>query len=315
MIYQSKFYGKNRISGMEKSFIIENLPKVRGQYRIDFDLSPITWFKVGGKADVLYKPEDLEDLQFFLKNLDREIPVTILGNCSNIIVRDKGVAGVVIKLGRNFANTQIKDSVIITGAACLNSTVANYALANSITGLEFLIGIPGSIGGGIKMNAGAYGSEFKNVLISIKALDRSGNIINFDIDETNFTYRNCNLEESLIFVEASFKAKKGDAAIIKENMLSINTKRAESQPIKEKTGGSTFANPEGYSSWKLIDQAGLRGYRIGDAQFSEKHCNFMINTGSAKAEDLENLGELAIKKVQDASGIKLKWEIKRIGRK
>jgi len=303
------------MSNLEKSFIIENLPKVRGQYRFDFDLAPITWFKVGGTADVLYKPEDVDDLKFFLRDLDPKIPVTVLGNCSNVIIRDKGVEGVVIKLGRNFANTQIEGSIITAGAACLNSTLANFALMHSASGIEFLIGIPGSVGGGIKMNAGAYGYEFKDVLSCFKAVDRQGNIINFDIKDTNFSYRNCNLNDTLIFIEASFKITKGNSEKIKETMSSINNKRAETQPIKEKTGGSTFANPEGHSSWKLIDQAGLRGYKIGDAEFSEKHCNFMINRGSAKAEDLENLGNLAIRKVEELSGVKLKWEIKRIGRK
>jgi len=345
------------------------LPKVRGEYRHNFDLSNITWFKVGGCAEVFYKPEDVEDLQYFLQNLDPSVPVTVLGNCSNIIIRDGGVSGVVIKLGRNFAKVDVASkptmsfrtgelesldpessktfitqrvipnlngiamnanmdstpptsgaalnddhAFIQVGAGALNSSVATFAMQNSLAALEFLIGIPGTIGGGIRMNAGAYGTEFKDVLHKFRALDRAGNLHEFDASEVEFHYRHCTLPDDLIFIDASFKTSSGEMDLIKAKMLEINEKRAASQPIKEKTSGSTFANPEGHKAWELIDKAGLRGYKIGGAEFSSKHCNFMINTGEAKAKDLEDLGELAIKKVKEMSDVELKWEIKRIGK-
>jgi UDP-N-acetylmuramate dehydrogenase len=291
-----------------------SLPEVRGEYRFNFNLKPTTWFKVGGNAEVYFKPEDIDDLSYFLKNIEKSVPINILGNSSNIIIRDGGVEGVVIKLGRNFANLEIKDDQIIVGAGALNSSVANFAMQNGLGDLEFLIGIPGTIGGGIRMNAGAYGTEFKDVLVSFKAIDFNGEIKEFDSSIDLFKYRGCNLQDNLIFIEARFKTKKESPEIIKEKMNQINEQRSNSQPIKEKTGGSTFANPEGFKAWELIDKAGLRGYRIGDAIFSEKHCNFMINTGEARASDLEELGEFAIKKVKDLTGIELKWEIKRIGK-
>ncbi len=291
------------------------LPEIRGEYRFGFNLAPVTWFKVGGNAEVLYRPEDLEDLQFFLSNIEKTVPITVIGNCSNIIVRDGGVDGVVIKLGRNFAKIDMEaEDTIISGAGALNSSVATYAAQNSRSNLEFLVGIPGTIGAGIRMNAGAYGTEFKDVLIKFKAIDFAGKIHEFDSSVDFFKYRKCLLSDDLIFVEASFKTIQMDQNLIKEQMQQINEKRVSTQPIKEKTGGSTFANPDGNSSWKLIDEAGLRGYRIGGAEFSHQHCNFMINIGDATAKDLEDLGELAINKVKEKSGIELKWEIKRIGK-
>lgn len=292
-----------------------NLPEVRGEYRFNFNLGPITWFKVGGNAQVFFKPEDIEDLQFFLKNLDKDIPVTVLGNCSNVIIRDGGIDGVVIKLGRNFANiTQDENNNIITGCGALNNSVANFAMHNGRAKIEFLVGIPGTIGGGVRMNAGAYGTEFKDVLLSFKALDRNGNLIEFKSNEVEFEYRNCQLPADLIFIEATFVTENDRPENIKARMQQINEQRANTQPIKEKTSGSTFANPNAMKAWELIDKAGLRGFKIGGAEFSDKHCNFMINSGNATANDLEELGELAIKKVIENSGVKLKWEIRRIGK-
>jgi len=291
------------------------LPNVRGEYRFGFNLSQITWFKVGGKAEIFYKPADSEDLQFFLSNIDKNIPITVIGNCSNTIIRDGGVDGIVIKLGRNFAEVdQISDDIISVGAGSLNSTVATFALQNSFSNLEFLIGIPGTIGGGIRMNAGSYGTEFKDVLIKFKAIDFTGKIHEFDSCTDLFSYRKCLLPEDLIFIEAQFRVINKAQSLIKDEMQRISEKRADTQPIKEKTGGSTFANPDGNSAWKLIDYVGLRGYKIGGAEFSSKHCNFMINTGSATAKNLEDLGEFAITKVKESTGIELKWEIKRIGK-
>ncbi|NDB81456.1 MAG: UDP-N-acetylmuramate dehydrogenase [Alphaproteobacteria bacterium] len=293
--------------------IIQELPKIRGQYRFDYDLSQITWFKTGGKAEVFFKPEDLDDLVYFLKNIDRKIQIHILGNCSNVIVRDGGVKGVVIKLGRNFANISKHNDIIIAGAAALNSSVAQFALMNSYSNFEFLVGIPGCVGGGVKMNAGSYGSEFKDIILSLKAVDFAGNIHIFDFLDNIFSYRKCLLPENLIFIEAHFSARKKQYEEIKSKMDEITIARSRSQPIKEKTGGSTFANPDSYKAWELIDDVGLRGYKIGGAQFSELHCNFLINTGLASSKDLEDLGEMAIQKVKEKRNIQLNWEIKRIG--
>lgn len=291
------------------------LPEVEGEYRFDFNLAPTTWFKVGGKAEVYYKPKDEKDLSYFLQNIDKNIPINIVGNCSNIIIRDRGIDGVVIKLARGFADIDLQDNEIHVGAGALNSSVAHFAALNGRSGIEFLIGIPGTIGGGIRMNAGAYGTEFKDVLDRFYAMDRSGEIHEYKTKDIDFTYRKCPLPEDLIFLKAVFNTSENKPELIKERMKEINQKRSESQPIKEKTSGSTFANPEGESAWKLIDSVGLRGHKIGDAIFSEKHCNFMINLGNAKASDLEELGELAIKRVFEEKGIKLRWEIKRIGKK
>lgn len=290
------------------------LPEVRGEYRHNFNLAPITWFKVGGEAEILYKPEDIEDLQFFLKSLDKSVPITILGNCSNVIIRDGGIEGVVIKLGRNFAKIEQRDDGVYSGSGALNSSLSIFAMQNSIRNLEFLTGIPGSVGGGIRMNAGAYGFEFKDTIKSFRAIDRGGEIKEFNASDVGFGYRECSLPKELIFIDAIFKSELGELNNIKEKMNQINEQRSNTQPIKEKTGGSSFANPEGYKAWQLIDEAGLRGYKIGGAEFSSKHCNFMINTGDASAKDLEELGELAIEKVKKMHNVDLKWEIKRIGK-
>ena len=291
------------------------LPIVRGKYRENYNLAHLTWFKVGGAADVLYKPVDEDDIANFLKQNGGKLPVTVIGAGSNIIIRDGGVEGVVIKLGSGFTEIEIlPEGDLLVGAACLNFNLAKFTQANGIKGFEFLVGIPGTVGGGVAMNAGSYGSEFKDIVKSVYALDKVGAQMQIPLKDIGFDYRKNSLPTNLIYTKVVFRADRGDSDEIKLKMQDINKKRAETQPITEKTSGSTFANPEGKRAWELIDQAGLRGMRIGDAVISEKHCNFMINQGNANASDMEQLGEFVKNKVKDHSGIELKWEIKRIGR-
>lgn len=291
------------------------LPSIRGEYKNNYDLSRLTWFKVGGLADVLFKPADSNDLADFLKQNKGKLPVMVLGAGSNVIVRDRGIEGVVVKLGRNFTEIEsLANGDIAVHAGCLNFNLAKFAAASSIKGFEFLIGIPGTIGGGIAMNAGAYGSEFKDIVRSIIALDKNGKEHEFSCADAGFSYRKNNLPDGLIFTKIIFKTETGNIDEINQKMQQIMRSRSDTQPITEKTGGSTFANPEGARAWELIAAAGLRGGSIGGASMSSKHCNFMINNGSATASDMENLGELVREKVLESSGIELKWEIKRIGR-
>ncbi len=291
------------------------LPEIRGRYTQKADLSKTNWFRVGGTAEVLFKPADLADLQHFLKHKGN-IAVTILGVGSNIIVRDGGIEGVVLKFGREFAGMEINNGLIEVGAACLDGNVALFAAENEIAGLEFLSGIPGSIGGAIAMNGGAYGTETKDILVKAEAVDLNGNLHIFTNEELKFTYRKCGalLELPLIFTKAWLKGKAGKRDDILARIHHIKTEREESQPVRSRTGGSTYKNPEGHKAWQLIDAAGLRGFSIGGAQVSEKHCNFFINTGNATAADLENLIKHVQNKVLDNSGIKLEPEIKIIGK-
>ena len=291
------------------------LPIVRGKYKENYKLAHLTWFKVGGAADILYKPVDEDDIANFLKQNGGKLPVTFIGAGSNIIIRDGGVEGVVIKLGSGFTEIEIlPEGDLLVGAACLNFNLAKFTQANGIKGFEFLVGIPGTVGGGVAMNAGSYGSEFKDIVKSVYALDKTGAQMQIPLKDIGFDYRKNSLPTNLIYTRVVFRADRGDPNEIKLKMQDISKKRAETQPITEKTSGSTFANPEGKRAWELIDQAGLRGMRIGDAVISEKHCNFMINQGNANASDMEQLGEFVKNKVKDHSGIELKWEIKRIGR-
>ena len=292
-----------------------NLPLVRGKYKLNYNLAHLTWFKVGGAADILFKPEDAEDLASFLKQNASTLPVRVLGAGSNIIIRDKGIEGVVVKLGRGFTAMEIlPDGKLSAGAGCLNFNLAKFAQAHSLKGFEFLVGIPGTVGGGVAMNAGAYGDEFKDIVSSVWVLDKNGESRQIHSEDIGFSYRKNALSEELIFTKVLFRTEPGDANKIQERMDEINRSRASTQPITEKTGGSTFANPPGYKAWKLIDDAGLRGKKVGDASMSLKHCNFMINNGKATASDMEELGELVRKEVKAREGIELKWEIKRIGR-
>ena len=293
-----------------------DLPQVRGEYRYDAKLSHLTWFKVGGSAQVLYKPHDLEDLQYFLQHLDRNIPYVIIGAGSNLLIRDGGVEGVVIKLPRAFTEIKLLPGArIACGAASLNFNVAHFAAEYALSGLEFLVGIPGSIGGGVWMNAGCYGSEFRDVLDEVTILMPNGEVQILPCDDINFQYRKSNLPQGCVVVSAIFKLHSGDSGVIRSKMNSITDERKSTQPQGVRTGGSSFANPTGEKkAWQLIDAVGLRGHKIGGASFSEKHCNFMVSDGNATAKELEELGELARKRIKAQNGVDIHWEIKRIGK-
>ncbi len=295
---------------------ISNLPKVSGQYRENTSLAPFTWLKVGGNARILFKPDSIEDLAFFLSNFKQDVEIVVLGAGSNILIRDGGIDGVVIRLGRNFSSIDIlSEERVKVGASCLNYHFAQFCYQNSIEGFEFLVGIPGSIGGGIAMNAGAYHKEFKDIIFSVEALDRNGKIHNIENKDIGFIYRANSLPKDWIFTSAIFHYKKGDINLIKARMDSIIDMRAKSQPVKEKTCGSTFKNLQGQKVWELIDKASMRGARLGGAEISNMHCNFMINRDNANAKDLEDLGEMVRQKVFESSGVTLEWEVKRIGKR
>lgn len=295
--------------------LIARLPAVRGRLSAQAGLAEITWFRVGGPADAMFRPADRDDLIAFLKTKPADVPVTVLGVGSNTLVRDGGIDGVVIRLGRDFASiTACDNNEIEAGAGALDVNVAQTAQMHGIAGLEFLRGIPGTVGGGLRMNAGAYGTEFKDVLVWAEAVDGQGNLHRLSPAEMKFGYRHCGVPEDWIFLSCRLKGRPGDKAQIQARMDEIQAAREGSQPIRSRTGGSTFANPEGHKAWQLIDAAGCRGLVVGDAQVSEQHCNFLINRGSATAADLETLGETVRRRVKEASGIDLRWEIKRIGR-
>ncbi|MEY3233877.1 MAG: hypothetical protein RL230_1148 [Pseudomonadota bacterium] len=297
------------------------LPPVRGKLEASVTLAPFTWFRVGGPAEVLFQPADEADLADFLRLCPADIPILAVGVGSNLIVRDGGVPGVVIRLSpRGFGQISTDGLQVTAGAACLDASVAKRAAEAGIAGLEFYRGVPGTIGGALRMNAGCYDSETKDVLVSCVAYDRAGQRHEFSCADMGFTYRHTTAPADLIFVSATFQGTADDPAEILARMDAITQKREQSQPIRDKTGGSTFKNPDpvqsgGRKSWQVIDAAGLRGYQIGGAQMSEKHCNFMINTGTATAKDLEALGEHVIQQVKATQGVDLHWEIKRIGSK
>ena len=289
---------------------------LKGICKKDYNLKHLTWLKVGGNADIFFKPRDIDDLIVFLKENKNNLPVTVIGAGSNLIIRDKGIEGVVIKLGRGFTDIEfINDNLIAVGAGCLNFNLAKFCLANSITGFEFLVGIPGTVGGGIAMNAGAYSLEFKDIVAFVESLDSQANLTRFSLNDIGFSYRSHSLPKDLIFTKVFFNIKNRiDKKKIEDKMKEIISMRNSSQPVAEKTGGSSFANPEGLKAWELIDKSGMRGKKLGGACMSEKHCNFMINYDNATANDMENLGELVKTSVKEDSGIELEWEIKRIGR-
>lgn len=289
------------------------LQNIRGVLKENYSLANLTWFKVGGNADLFFKPADIDDLITFLKQYSGDI--TVLGAGSNVIIRDAGVQGVVIKLTQGFNDIVIQDNRLVVGAGCLNYNVSKYCANSSISGFEFLVGIPGCIGGGVVMNAGSYGSEFKDIVQKIHIVDFDGHTKVIDAQDIEFKYRGTDLPSNIIITKVEFKITSGDAQEIKAKMADISQKRANTQPITEKTGGSTFANPDGAKAWQLVDKVGLRGFRMGGARISEQHCNFLINESGATASDIENLGEFAKKLVLEQEGIELKWEIKRIGRK
>lgn len=288
------------------------MQNIRGDIKENYNLAHLTWFKVGGEAELFFKPKDQQDLVAFLKNYGKDI--TVIGAGSNMIVRDLGIAGAVIKLTREFCNITELENSLLVGAGCLNFNLAKFAQMNSIAGFEFLVGIPGCVGGGVVMNAGSYGSEFKDIILKVYGVDFAGNDRIFEHNEIKFEYRSANLPKNLVITAVEFKKELGTGDAIGQRMQEISAMRANTQPITEKTGGSSFANPPGHKAWQLIDKVGMRGYRVGGARFSEQHCNFIINDGTATAKDIEDLGELARKKVQEQEGIELKWEIKRIGR-
>ncbi len=293
--------------------LINELPKVKGKYRENTELGKKTWFNTGGNAEVLYNPADTNDLAFFIKNINKNIPIFVLGAGSNTLIRDGGIRGVVIKLAREFSHINIKDGKAICGAAALNFNVANFLYENAKSGCEFLSGIPGSIGGGIAMNAGAYGKDFASIIEKIKAITPSGEIIELTNSDIGFKYRSNNLPDGYIFTEATFNIKTENKQLIKENLIKIKLARETTQPIHARTSGSTFKNTKTHKAWELIEKADCRGLRVGNAFVSEKHCNFIINEDEATAKDIEDLGNLVIKKVKQDSGIELKWEIKRVG--
>jgi UDP-N-acetylmuramate dehydrogenase len=293
--------------------LIDRLPRVRGRLTADAPLAQVTWFRVGGPAEVLFRPADIEDLSGFLAAKPAEVPVTVIGVASNLLVRDGGIKGVVVRLGRGFVEVTTSDDTVAVGAGALDLNVALAAREAGIAGLEFLSGIPGTIGGGLRMNAGAYGSEFKDVLKGAVALDARGARHDLATAKLGLSYRHCGLPEDWIFVAARFSGTKGDPLAIARRMSEIQQAREESQPIRARTGGSTFANPPGHKAWELIDRAGCRGLKRGGAMVSEKHANFLINTGDATAADIEELGEEVRARVLAKSGIALEWEIRRVG--
>jgi UDP-N-acetylmuramate dehydrogenase len=285
-----------------------NLPKVRGTYRENAELK--TWFDVGGKAEVMFRPADFNDLADFLKNRDKTIPLNIIGAGSNVIVSDEGVKGVTIRFPGEFAKISQEGENIRARAAALCGNVALYSKNCGLSGLEFFSGVPGSVGGAIAMNAGCYGSDISQTLISATALDYDGNFHEIKNSDFHFFYRGSEIAKKFIFVEGIFKLQKSDIDTVAKKISELNIQRENAQPIRAKTGGSTFKNPAQKRAWELIDEAGCRGKIIGDAQISQKHCNFMINRGSATAQDLITLGNEVKKLVKEKSGIDLEWEIK-----
>ena len=290
------------------------MPQLRGRLLANQSLAELTWFRVGGPAQVLFTPADEDDLGYFLAHLASDIPVYVVGVGSNLIVRDGGIAGVVIRLApRAFGEANASGDIVTAGAAALDKRVAEVAAGADIGGLEFYFGIPGTIGGALRMNAGANGGETKDVLVEATGISRDGKKHIFSNAGMKFVYRNSGVDPSIIFTSARFRGAIRDTDAIRARMAEVQSHRETAQPIREKTGGSTFKNPPGHSAWKLVDAAGCRGLRVGGAQVSEMHCNFLINTGEATAHDIETLGETVRERVKANSGIELHWEIKRIG--
>jgi UDP-N-acetylmuramate dehydrogenase len=294
--------------------IVAAMPDLRGRLKPNAPLADLTWLRVGGPAELLFLPTDEADLAYFLKSLPSQVPVTTIGLGSNLLVRDGGIKGVVIRLGRGFGEIAVEpEKRLRAGAAVPDVKVARAAADAAVAGLSFYRGIPGSVGGALRMNAGAHGTETKDVLIEAAAVDRHGRRHRLARADFHYAYRHCGAAEELIFTEALFQGRAGESAAILAEMDEIAEYREDVQPIKSRTGGSTFKNPPGRKSWQLIDAAGLRGFSIGDAKVSELHCNFLINEGAASADDLERLGETMRARVKATSGIDLEWEIKRLG--
>jgi UDP-N-acetylmuramate dehydrogenase len=286
---------------------------VRGRLTANAPLAPLVWFKTGGRTDELFEPADVADLQDFLRATPQPVPVWPLGLGSNLIIRDGGIRGVTVRLGKAFAGITVEGNVMTCGAGSPGISVASYARDNAIAGLEFLRGIPGTVGGAVRMNAGAYGREVADVLVSADVVLRSGERLTIAVDDLGYTYRHSDLPDGAIVVGATFAGVPGSPAIIGAEMDRIAAEREASQPLRSRTGGSTFKNPEGHKAWALVDAAGCRGLRRGDAQVSEKHCNFLLNLGSATSAEIEALGEEVRERVLAHSGVTLEWEIQRVG--
>ena len=292
----------------------DRLPEVRGTLRRDVPLGPLTWLRVGGPAEVLFQPADAEDLAAFLAALPAEVPVLPMGVASNLLVRDGGIEGVVVRFGGPLAKVATEGDLVVAGAGALDQRVAQVAQKAGLGGLEFFIGIPGTIGGAVRMNAGAFGGETKDRLVWAEALDRRGELHRLDREALGFAYRRSALPAEWIVVRAAFRGEPGDPDAILARMEAIKAEREAAQPLRAATGGSTFKNPAGGKAWQLIDAAGCRGLRRGAAMVSEKHCNFLINTGGASAGEVEGLGELVRQRVREHSGVELEWEVIRVGR-
>jgi len=293
---------------------MNSLPKIKGTYKKNFPLSKLTWFQTGGKAKVLFVPKNLLDLQFFLKNI-KNIPITIIGGGSNLLVRDGGVKGVVVKLGSGFDYIEYKKNYILCGASVKNINLSKNLSKKKITGFEFLSTIPGTIGGSIFMNAGCFGMEIKNSIKSLLLINKEGKLMELNKKLTNFSYRSSGINKNCFIVAAKFKIRKGNEKDINKKIKKYLDLRKKTQPIKTLTGGSTFINPDKKKAWKLIKESGCTNMFVGGAKISNKHCNFLVNTGTATSKDLESLGNKIKNKVYKQTGIKLNWEIKRIGSK
>jgi UDP-N-acetylmuramate dehydrogenase len=293
--------------------LIDRLPAVRGRLSAGAPLAGVTWFRVGGPAEVLFRPVDLADLKAFLAAKPQDVPVTVIGVASNLLVRDGGIPGVTIRLGRGFAGIEADGETITAGAAALDLNVAKVAAQAGIAGLEFLCGVPGTLGGAVRMNAGAYDREIKDVLNEAAFVDAGGKDIRVPVDALGFAYRHSSFPPDWICVSATLAGTAGEPREIARRMAEIQDRRGESQPVRSRTGGSTFKNPPGEKAWQLIERAGCRGLVIGDAMVSERHCNFLINRGAATARDLERLGEEVRARVKRATGVVLEWEIRRLG--
>ena len=293
---------------------VDTLPKVRGRLTADAPLAPLVWFKSGGRAEWLFEPKDVADLQGFVADLDPAMPVMALGLGSNLIVRDGGVPGVVVRLGKAFAAVErLDDTTLRCGGGASGILVSSTARDSGIAGVEFLRSIPGTVGGFVRMNGGAYGREVQDILVDCEVVLRSGELRRLAPDALGYTYRHSELAEGSVVVSATFRGMPGEPAAIQAEMDRIAAAREESQPLRSRTGGSTFKNPPGTKAWQVIDHAGCRGLRVGDAQVSEKHCNFLLNLGGASSADIEALGEEVRARVLDHSGVMLEWEIQRVG--
>jgi UDP-N-acetylmuramate dehydrogenase len=294
---------------------IATMPRVRGRLTPNAPLAPLVWFKSGGSAEWLFEPADAEDLETFLNELDPHVPVMALGLGSNLIVRDGGVPGVVVRLAKPFAKIELLDETTLRcGGGASGILVSSTARDHGIAGLEFLRGIPGTVGGFVRMNGGAYGREVKDILVSARLVLRSGEVVECPLEKLDYTYRHSEVPPGAVVVEATFRGQPGDPEAIGAEMDAIARAREESQPLRSRTGGSTFKNPQGHKAWALIDAAGCRGLTMGDAQVSEKHCNFLLNLGSATSAEIEALGEEVRRRVAEKSHISLEWEIQRVGK-